>query len=188
LQLSRRAPGSKPITLSAVLPAEIRRCGARREEKNAQYRPYSRVGEGNCFLLSATAANESAAARKLAYHEQSGLPVYAFDDRNGALAEVTDWEACPFLPENGFGEISVEDACFVARLLVSLKSSRRLHVGSGEDAEDDAMLVLEEDKAELKRGMTSPRVKTRPPRRSWAALYSRLFVQLHVHHDHDEDE
>jgi len=63
-----------------------------------------------------------------------------------------------------------------------------LHVGSGEDAEDDAILVLEEDKAELKRGKTSPRLKTRPPRHPWAALYSRLFVQLHVHHDHDEDE
>ena len=36
-----------------------------------------------------------------------------WNDRGG-LDEITDWRACAYLPQNGYGEISVDDEAFAS--------------------------------------------------------------------------
>lgn len=64
---------------------------------NAGYQPYSLVQAGSCFLVEATPALDDL--------RKNGLPVYR--ETNGQLVEETDWQKCVYLPQNGFGEISV---------------------------------------------------------------------------------
>lgn len=64
---------------------------------NAAYQPYSLVQAGSCFLVEATPALDDL--------RKNGLPVYR--ETNGQLVEETDWQKCVYLPQNGFGEISV---------------------------------------------------------------------------------
>lgn len=76
------------------------------------YRPYSLFTAGSCFLLEAAQADAEKVAHCLAELERNGLPVRRWG-RNG-LAPVTSWRECPYLPENGYGAISVEDPVFDA--------------------------------------------------------------------------
>jgi hypothetical protein len=77
------------------------------------YRPWLLTSEGSVFALDikdATAAPQLAIA-----WTQSGLPLagamrsfYFSPPGNGPLAgPIPDWQLCPFVPENGFGEISI---------------------------------------------------------------------------------
>lgn len=82
--------------------------------KGAAYRPYSLFDAGSCFFLSADAASQDDVTKLLDRLARAGLPVCSCDMTGAALSLLTakDWNVCPFVPENGYGEISVEDACF----------------------------------------------------------------------------
>lgn len=76
------------------------------------YRPYSLFTAGSCFLLEAAQADADKVARQLAELARTGLPVRRWG--SDGLAPVTSWRECPYLPENGYGAISVEDPVFDA--------------------------------------------------------------------------
>lgn len=77
----------------------------------AGYRPFSLFVEGSCFLLEADEANAPSVARTLAGLERTGLPAKRWN-ADGTLEPFGDWQVNPFVPENGYGAISVEDAVF----------------------------------------------------------------------------
>ena len=72
---------------------------AKESTLNTQYAPDWLSCEGSVFILK---ANTEKAARALQACQQSGLPVYKKDNK------TPSWKETPYLPENGFGEISIK--------------------------------------------------------------------------------
>ena len=79
-----------------------------------RYRPYVLTGPGSVFVLRAVAGKEKQAERKLAHLARHGLPLPTIAKR-GYMAEADWsvessglWRCCPFVPENGYGEIAVD--------------------------------------------------------------------------------
>jgi RAMP superfamily len=77
----------------------------------AGYRPFSLFVEGTAFLLEADEANAPSVEAVLAELEQTGLPAKRWN-ACGVLEPFGDWQVNPYLPENGYGAISVEDEVF----------------------------------------------------------------------------
>jgi len=69
------------------------------------YRPYYLTGAGSVFKLAIRNAEE--AKSLLAVWERAGLPLpdWALNEYGRDGQDL--WESCPFVPENGFGEIMV---------------------------------------------------------------------------------
>lgn len=78
---------------------------------NARYKPYLLSSEGSTFLLEPTPGKEKEAIARLDEWLRMGLPLSAsvrqFYDIPDDLAD--QWKHCPYLPENGYGEIAVND-------------------------------------------------------------------------------
>jgi hypothetical protein len=78
---------------------------------NARYKPYLLSSEGSTFLLEPTPGKEKEANARLDEWLRMGLPLSAsvrrFYDIPDDLAD--QWKHCPYLPENGYGEIAVND-------------------------------------------------------------------------------
>ena len=69
-------------------------------QESKKYRPYVMTQPGSTFVLK-LAGDEQAANDKLANWLRSGLPVSA------EVPDGQDLRTCPYVPENGFGEIIV---------------------------------------------------------------------------------
>lgn len=83
----------------------------RRRFQNARepYRPYLLTDAGSVFLLQVTKPEEARAA--IAKWQARGIELTDVVRRFYSLARVSDdklWEVCPFLPENGYGEIAID--------------------------------------------------------------------------------
>ena len=82
--------------------------------KEAQYKPYLLSSEGSTFLLEPTPGKESEARACLDGWLRSGLPLsrsvrtfYGIPDE-----PKIQWAHCPYVPENGYGEIAVNDRSY----------------------------------------------------------------------------
>ena len=65
-------------------------------------RPLTLYSEGSCFELN----GEVADIENFSAFANTGLPVLR-EDQNDQLNVETDWKSCLYLPQNGYGEISV---------------------------------------------------------------------------------
>lgn len=93
-----------------------------------EYEPYFLTREGSVFVLEAPDGREPAAGQALRGWEAGGLPVprwaaerFAREGRPG-----DDWRNCPFVAENGYGEVLVDRAIHWERRLVPGESFRPL--------------------------------------------------------------
>lgn len=80
--------------------------------RSGAYRPYSLFQAGSSFLIDA-AGEQAAVAERLAVFVRHGLPVRVWN--GGKMVPAVDWLTMPFLPQNGYGAISINDPIF-ARL------------------------------------------------------------------------
>jgi len=78
--------------------------------RQSLYSPYVLTNAGAVFVLRATKGIDIADAIKNIDHwECSGLPVAeTVRSRLGLVGNAGDWEKCPYVPENGYGEIAVD--------------------------------------------------------------------------------
>jgi len=74
----------------------------RRFQSHSDYRPWLLTDAGSVFVFEAARGRESYAQERIAEWLAHGLPLPGWVARDGS-----DWNTCPFLPENGFGEIAV---------------------------------------------------------------------------------
>ncbi len=79
-----------------------------RSENPESYRPYYLTGAGSVFRLRVQDAE--AARRCLARWQARGLPLMTWAQEEYGLGDHETWQACPFVPENGYGEIMVNMA------------------------------------------------------------------------------
>lgn len=70
----------------------------------AKYRPFILTEAGSVFVLRPAKGKEKDARKKIEEWYKSGLPI----PQSG---KPYTWENCPFVPENGFGEIAVNLPC-----------------------------------------------------------------------------
>lgn len=77
------------------------------------YRPYLLSNAGSTFLLRAASGRAGDAWECLRRWERRGLPIAAGVRAFYAIPEAWEqqWERCPYLPENGYGEIAVNQTC-----------------------------------------------------------------------------
>lgn len=77
-----------------------------------QYKPYLVSSPGSTFLLRPVAGRESDAIQCLASWSNQGLPLsQRVCDFYGIPQDPkVQWEHCPYLPENGYGEITVNQS------------------------------------------------------------------------------
>jgi hypothetical protein len=78
--------------------------------KRDQYKPYLLCDAGCAFLLKPVAGRESDARDRLALWVKRGIPIakslcafYKIPED-----EASQWRHCPYLPENGYGEVAIE--------------------------------------------------------------------------------
>jgi len=81
----------------------------KRFQKDKDYEPYLLTEGGSIFVLTINKGKESEASNKLEEWYKNGLPLpewaitrYRDDRQNG-----DHWTNCPYIPENGYGEIAV---------------------------------------------------------------------------------
>jgi hypothetical protein len=81
---------------------------SRREE----YRPYILTQAGSTFVLKTAAENGTATPEEcLARWQACGLPVAKTVCKEFQMSgDENDWRRCPYVPQNGFGEIAVDQA------------------------------------------------------------------------------
>lgn len=75
----------------------------RRRPYGATYYPFVLTEPGSTFLIKAKPGKTKSVSEKLAQLMRSGLPVVAL-----SRAAPLSWRNCPFVPENGFGDITVD--------------------------------------------------------------------------------
>jgi hypothetical protein len=83
---------------------------SRRRRLYDRYRPLTLFTEGSCFLIKANAGAEDEVRKRLHALQQSGLPHCV--SRDGIIVEITDWKSSAYVPQNGYGEISINAAVF----------------------------------------------------------------------------
>lgn len=75
----------------------------RRFQEGQEYEPYLLSDPGSVFVLTPAKGQVEAAGAFIEKWSNSGLPLPPWaEERYGA-----DWTACPYLPQNGFGEVAV---------------------------------------------------------------------------------
>ena len=81
---------------------------SRRRKLYSNYQPTTLYDAGSCFLLEAEKGKEQAVGERLAELQRTGLPhLIKKDDR---LELVTDWRRSAWLPQNGYGAISITNS------------------------------------------------------------------------------
>ncbi len=75
------------------------------------YRPTVIFEPGSTLLLERAAGATDDPAQALATYLKSGLPAMRWSSAT-TLAEETDWTTCAYLPQSGYGQISVDDEIF----------------------------------------------------------------------------
>jgi hypothetical protein len=79
------------------------------------YRPYVLTQAGSTFLLKRVAGD---AEKCVTHWEERGLPVArTVREAFGLKGDASDWQRCPYVPENGFGEIAADQAWHWERAL-----------------------------------------------------------------------
>lgn len=74
------------------------------------YRPIILFDAGSCFSISCEQRDKDKVGVLLATLERTGLPSMRWEQQ--VLVPAQDWLSNPYVPENGYGEISVEDPLF----------------------------------------------------------------------------
>jgi hypothetical protein len=90
----------------AYFQTEIAGGYAAKNGRQSQYQPLRLVVAGSCFQFEASSELQPALDRLAT----TGLPVLRQDAQG--FHRVTDWSECLFLPENGFGEVTVDGSPF----------------------------------------------------------------------------
>ena len=82
----------------------------RRFSAETPYRPFVLTDAGAVFVLRAGEnVNLSKIEEKIAEWQRGGLPVAkSVREMFGLVGDSTDWSKCPYVPENGYGEIAVD--------------------------------------------------------------------------------
>jgi hypothetical protein len=81
----------------------------RRFMRSDGYKPYLLTDAGSVFVLSAVDGAEEKGRQCVADWRSYGLPVPDWAEKRYALEDSgTAWKNCPYLPENGYGEIVVD--------------------------------------------------------------------------------
>jgi hypothetical protein len=77
------------------------------------YRPYLLSNAGSTFLLKPANGREDDAQECLKRWARKGLPLAAGVRTFYAIPDEWDqqWRHCPYLPENGYGEVAVNQVC-----------------------------------------------------------------------------
>ena len=77
------------------------------EPQNEQpYQPYLLTDVGSVFVLRSTDASEIA-QQKIKEWFEHGLPLPDWAKKEYLSDDKPDWSSCPYLPQNGYGEIAV---------------------------------------------------------------------------------
>jgi len=76
----------------------------RRFGPEGRYEPFLLESSGSCWLLEADAAGAATLERWL----REGLPLPPWAQERYEARGAEAWQRCPFLPENGFGEIRLD--------------------------------------------------------------------------------
>jgi hypothetical protein len=82
----------------------------RRFQHGREYRPWLLTGAGSVFVLEPSSPDvHESAERSVRKWASTGLPLPDWTQEWHGLSGKpgTDWTRCPFVPENGFGEIAV---------------------------------------------------------------------------------
>jgi len=80
-----------------------------RFQNGKPYNPFFLTDAGSVFILSPTDGNEQRAAAKVEDWLSHGLPLpnWAVERYNRNSTPGSHWTNCPYIPENGYGEIAV---------------------------------------------------------------------------------
>ena len=84
-----------------------------RFQKSRAYNPWLLTDAGSVFVLQAATDQVETAQKLIARLQRTGLPLPGWAIHAYGLANDPgqDWRSCPFLPENGYGEIAVNLQC-----------------------------------------------------------------------------
>jgi hypothetical protein len=96
-------PEAKLLNFYAAQRLAGRYLATRRRPYGSTYYPFIMTDPGAVFLLQAEAGKDAPLRERLAELMRTGLPVPVLKD-----AAPLDWRNCPFVPENGFGEIRAD--------------------------------------------------------------------------------
>jgi hypothetical protein len=79
--------------------------------RNRRYKPYSLSVEGSTFLLEPVDGKEREACARLAEWLRTGLPLAEGVRKFYGIPDdpAVQWKHCPYIPENGYGEIAVNE-------------------------------------------------------------------------------
>ena len=91
----------------------VSRRARRRRDNGVPYEPYLLTDRGSVFVLQKTDVAE--ADELVATWAVGGLPAPKWVSRRYAADGQPLWRCCPYLKENGFGEIMVDLACHMQR-------------------------------------------------------------------------
>jgi hypothetical protein len=85
--------------------------GRSRGRRPYQYKPYLLSVEGSTFLLEPVDGKEREACACLTEWMQTGLPLSESVRKFYGIPDdpATQWKHCPYVPENGYGEIAVNE-------------------------------------------------------------------------------
>ena len=120
--------GDRPVSARAQLAAyvsevvkgaelndcflQLRRAGGYHARRGSRpYRPTLIFEPGSTLLLRRVAGASDDPAQALRIYLKAGLPVMRWTSAT-TMAKETDWTANAYLPQNGYGEISVDDEVF----------------------------------------------------------------------------
>ncbi|MBI1358247.1 MAG: hypothetical protein GC160_28260 [Acidobacteria bacterium] len=119
LERELRAAWSELSDGSLILVDYFQRCSlsggsyllARFSAKGLDYRPYLLSDAGSTFLLAGAEGRQEKAASLLAQWRRKGLPLAESVRHFYGITDDPDWQwrDCPYLPENGYGEIAVDE-------------------------------------------------------------------------------
>jgi hypothetical protein len=81
-----------------------------RFSRQSLYSPYVLTNAGAVFVLRVMNGGDAgAAAMKVEEWVRNGLPLATtVRKRFGLAGNAGDWKKCPYVPENGYGEIAVD--------------------------------------------------------------------------------
>ena len=111
-QFSRNGQGDAALQMVRYFASQTLTGGHylhERFKKGNPYNPYLLTEAGSVFVLESVVgrATEASACIKRWHERGLPLPAWAFVDYARNNKPGDDWSNCPYLPENGFGEIAV---------------------------------------------------------------------------------
>lgn len=96
-------PGASLVNFFASQRWAGRYLAVRRRPYGKAYYPFALTEEGSVFLIEAANGQIDSVRKTLSRLARCGLPLPALEK-----ADPLNWRNCPFVPENGFGEITAD--------------------------------------------------------------------------------